>query len=86
MTITASMSTARIEAEMARASRHVAQREDIRHEQPVRACEYHEAYATWHKCNAILAARRGDKGDELGGKKWHRARAARHLKLAGGEA
>ncbi len=86
MSITASMSTARIEAEMARASRHIAQREDVRHEQPVRAREYHEAYATWHKCNAILAARRGDKGDELGGMKWHRAHAARHVKLAGGGA
>ncbi|MDI5886070.1 hypothetical protein ACFO0O_00575 [Cobetia amphilecti] len=84
MRIDARTNTARIEAELSRASRKVELLADVRHARADMAIEYHAAYATWHKCSAILAKRRGDNPDGLGGMAWHQRKAAHHLKLAGG--
>lgn len=86
MSINAKMSTTRIEAVSHQASRQISRLEGQLPAQPYLAREYHEAYATWHQCNALLAARRDDKGSELGGMKWHQSHAVRHMKLAGDRA
>ena len=86
MRITARMSSARLETEMSRAGRKVAKLKELLPDQPRLSGEYHSAYATWHQCNALLAARRGDKDGDLGSMQWHQARAAKYLTLAGGEA
>ncbi len=86
MSITARMSSARLETEMSRAGRKVAKLKEMLPDQPRLAGEYHAAYAVWHQCNALLAARHGDKGGDLGSMQWHQARAAKYLTLAGPEA
>ena len=83
MSINAKMTTARIESASHHASRQISRLEGQLPAQPHLLREYHEAYATWHQCSAILSARRGEKGDELGGMKWHQAHAVRHMKLTG---
>ena len=86
MSITARMSSTRLETEMSRAGRKVAKLKELLPDQPRLTGEYHSAYAVWHQCNALLAARRGDKGGDLGSMQWHQARAAKYLTLAGAEA
>ena len=84
MRIDARTNTGSLEAARCSAGRKVELLEDVRHSRADLAAEYHAAYATWHKCSAILAKRRGEPDELLGGMAWHQRKAAHHLKLAGG--